>query len=315
MELRQLRYFIAVAEHLSFSKAAQQLHVTVPPLSRQIHQLEDEFDVRLFVRDRRRVALTDAGRLLLHEAKTVVAQTAQVTDSLRLAKSGAVGRVRVGIGPALGERVSPVLIEHARKFPSVEIHSRDIWSTAQHKALPEGDLDVGFFRVFPDAGKMASEFLFEEKLVVHLSKANPLAKRKSLRLKDLAHEPLLLFDRETATGLHDKVLEMYARAGVSPKTVIVPPDPHPDDGVQALLLLCRKGILIIPDEVACRPAPGSEVAVVPLDEPCAVAEVHLVWRKNEASPTVLEFIETARGIFRTAGRIALPLAERPAAAV
>src|ERR1700733_5846682 len=105
MELRQLRYFIAVAEHLSFSKAAQQLHVTVPPLSRQIRQLEEEFEVRLFVRDRKHVALSDAGRLFLREAKGLVTQAARMSDSVRLAKSGAAGLVRIGVGPALGERV------------------------------------------------------------------------------------------------------------------------------------------------------------------------------------------------------------------
>src|SRR5271167_4497410 len=148
MELRQLRYFIAVAEHLSFSKAARQLHVTVPPLSRQIRQLEDEFDVKLFVRDRRHVTLTDAGRLLLQEAKVLVAQTARVSDSVRMAKYGSVGLLKIGIGPGLGERVSSVLIEHSRKFPAVEVQCRDVFSSAQYKELPDGDLDVGFLRPY-----------------------------------------------------------------------------------------------------------------------------------------------------------------------
>ncbi len=312
MELSQLRYFIAVAENLSFSKAAQQLHVTVPPLSRQIRQLEDEFDAQLFVRDRRHVTLTDAGRLLLREAKILMVQTARVSDSVRMAKSGSVGLVRIGIGPGLGERVSPVLNEHARKFPGVEVQSRDIFSTAQYKALPEGDLDVGFLRPSVDSDKLVSEFLFDEKLVVHLSKANPLAKRKSLRLKDLADETLLLFDREMAIGLHEKTLELYSAAGVTPRIVYIPPDPAPHNGVQAMLLACRKGILIIPDEIACRPAPGSEVAVVPLDEPRATTEVHLVWRKNESSRAILAFLETVRCVLRTSARTGPALGDRSA---
>ncbi len=312
MELRQLRYFIAVAEHLSFSKAAQQLHVTVPPLSRQIRQLEEEFDVRLFVRDRRHVILTDAGRLLLQEAKVLVAQTARVSDSVRMAKCGAVGLVKIGIGPGLGERVSRVLIEHPKKFPAVELQCRDVFSSAQYKALPDGDLDVGFVRPYTDWSHLVSEFLFEEKMVVHLSKANPLARRKSLRLKDLAEEPLLLFDPVFASGLHDKTLAMYAAAGVTPNIVYVPPDPVPHNGVQAMMLACRKGILIIPDEIACRPASGSEVAVVPLEEPGATTEVHVVWRKNENSKTVLAFLDTVRCVFRTMPRSAPPLGDRSA---
>jgi DNA-binding transcriptional LysR family regulator len=312
MELRQLRYFIAVAENLSFSKAARQLHITVPPLSRQIHQLEEEFDAPLFVRDRKHVTLSDAGRLLLREAKALVAQTARVSENVRMAKSGSVGLVKIGIGPGLGERVSPVLIEHSKKFPGVEVQSRDIFSTAQYKALPEGDLDVGFLRPSVDSDKLVSEFLFDEKLVVHISKASPLARRKSLRLKDLADETLLLFDRETAIGLHDKTLELYAAAGVCPKIVYVPPDPAPHNGVQAMLLACRKGFLIIPDEIACRPAPGSEVAVVALDEPRATTEVHLVWRKNESSRAILAFVETVRCVLRTSARNAPYLGDRSA---
>ncbi len=312
MELRQLRYFIAVAEHLSFSKAAQQLHVTVPPLSRQIRQLEEEFDVRLFVRDRRHVILTDAGRLLLQEARVLVAQTARVSDSVRMAKCGSVGLVKIGIGPGLGERVSRVLTEHSKKFPGVEVQCRDVFSSAQYKALPEGDLDVGFLRPYGETRHLASEFLFEEKLAVHISKANPLAKRKSLRLKDLAEEPLLLFDPILAAGLHDKTLEMYAAAGVVPNIIYVPPDPAPHNGVQAMLLTCRKGILIIPDEVTCRPAPASEVAVVPLDEPGATAEVHMVWRKNDDAKAVLAFLDTVRCVFRTVARTATPLGDRSA---
>jgi DNA-binding transcriptional LysR family regulator len=312
MELRQLRYFIAVAEHLSFSKAARLLHVTVPPLSRQIRQLEEEFDAQLFVRDRRHVILTDAGRQLLREAKILVAQTARVSDSVRMAKCGAVGLVKIGIGPGLGERVSRVLIEHPKKCPAVELQCRDLFSSAQYKALPDGDLDVGFVRPYNDSGPFVSEFLFEEKMVVHLSKSNPLSKRKSLRLKDLAEEPLLLFDPIVAAGLHDKTLAMYAAAGVTPNIVYVPPDPIPHSGVQAMMLACRKGIVIVPDEIACRPAPGSEVAVVALDEPDASTEVHVLWRKNENSKTVLAFLETVRCVFRTAARSALPLGDRSA---
>jgi DNA-binding transcriptional LysR family regulator len=312
MELRQLRYFIAVAEDLSFSKAARRLHVTVPPLSRQIRQLEEEFDVRLFVRDRRHVALTDAGQLLLREARVLVDQTARVSDSVRMAKCGAVGRVRIGIGPGLGERVSATLIEHSKKFPAVELKCRDIFSNAQYRALAEREIDVGFARPCVDSGKLCSEMLFEEKMVVHISKANPLSRRKSLRLKDLADEPLLLFDRETATGLHDKTLELYAAAGVTPKIVSVPGELAPNNDVQAMLITCRKGILIVPDEIACRPAAGSEVAVVLLDEPGAVAEVHVVWRKNESSRTVHAFVDTVRCVFRTAARSPVPLAGRSA---
>jgi DNA-binding transcriptional LysR family regulator len=314
MELRQLRYFIAVAENLSFSKAAQQLHITVPPLSRQIRQLEEEFDVRLFDRDRKHVALSDAGRLLLHEAKGLVSQAGRVTDSVRMAKFGSAGLVRIGVGPALGERVGRVLIEHAKQYPAVEVQCRDILSCAQYQSLLEGGIDVAFLRPSVDFVELSSELLFEEPMVVYLSKAHPLAKRKCLRVKDLAGQTLLLFDRKSAPGLYDKTLELYAAAGVNPIISPVIVELVPNNDIQSLLLTCHKGIRIIPDEIACRPAPGSEVAVVPLDEPGASAQVHMVWRKCQKAAAVLAFLNTARQILRPETRNALPLRERAALA-
>ena len=311
MELRQLRYFIAVAERLSFSKAAQHLHVTVPPLSRQIRQLEEEFGVQLFVRDRRRVALTDAGRLLLREAKTLVTQTAHVSDCVRLAKTGEAGLVRIGIGLGLGERIGRVLLEHSAKCPAVEIQCREIFSTSQNEALSAGEIDVGFLRPPIDPAHLVSELLYEEGLSVHVSKASPLAKRKTLRMKDLASESLLLPDRKASTGLYDKTLELYAGAGVIPNIVHVSMDPLPHNDVQTLLLTSRKGIFIMPDEVACHPAPGSEVVAIPLDEPNAKIEIYVAWRKGEQSATIGAFLDSARAVFRTApSRQRPPCAER-----
>jgi len=310
MELRQLRYFIAVAENLSFSKAARQLHITVPPLSRQIRQLEEEFDVRLFDRDRKHVALSDAGRLLLREAKCLVSQAGRVSDSVRMAKFGSAGLVRIGVGPALGERVGRVLIEHARQYPAVEVQCCDILSRAQYEGLLEGGIDVAFLRPCIDFVELSSELLFEEPMVVYLSKAHPLAKRKCLRVKDLADQTLLLFDRKSAPGLYDKTLELYAAAGVNPIVSSVSVELVPNNDLQSLLLTCHKGIRIIPDEIACRPAPGSDVAVVPLDEPGASVQVHMVWRKCEKAAAVLAFVNTARQILRSETRSALPLRER-----
>jgi DNA-binding transcriptional LysR family regulator len=314
MELRQLRYFIAVAENLSFSKAAQQLHVTVPPLSRQIRQLEDEFDVRLLIRDRRHVTLSDAGRLFLREAKSLISQAGRMTDSVRMAKCGSVGLVRIGVGPALGERVGRVVVEHGRQFPAVEVQCRDLLSSAQYQNLLEGHIDVAFLRPCVDSPELTSEFLFEEPMVVYISKANPLAKRRFLRIRDLADLTLLLFDRKAAPGLYDKTLELYGAAGVNPIVSSFAVELVPNNDVQALLLTSHKGIRIVPDEIACRPAPGSEVAAVPLDEPGASVEVHVVWRKSEKAAAVLEFVNTARHVLRAEMRSALRLRERAAAA-
>jgi DNA-binding transcriptional LysR family regulator len=302
MELRQLRYFIAVAERLSFSKAAQHLHITVPPLSRQVRQLEEEFGVELFVRDRRHVALTDAGRALLREAKALVTQSAQVTDCMRLARCGEAGLVKVGIGMGLGEPISRVLIEHSKQFPSVDLQYCDMFSSWQNKALIDGDIDVGFLRPFVDSAHLMTEVLFQENFVVHLSRTNPLAKRRTLKIKDLAAETLLLPNRGGSTALYDKTLELYAEAGVTPNIVHVSLDPVPHSDTQIVLLTCHKGIFIMPDELSCRPAQGSEVVAVPLDEPNAKMDVYVAWRKAEKATTVLALVESARRIYSASPR-------------
>jgi len=298
MELRQLKYFIAVAERLSFSKAAQQLHVTVPPLSRQIRQLEDEFGVTLLARDRRHVALTDAGRTLLREARALVAQTARVSDRVRLAKCGEAGLVRMGIAPGLGEHVSRVLLEHSKRYPAVEVQYQEMLSGLQGKPLLEGEMDVGFVRCVFDSFQLDSEILFEERFVVHLSKDSPLAKRRSLRIKDLVGETLLLPERQYCPSMYDKTLELYAQSGIAPNVLHVPLTPSPNSDSQIVLVACHKGIFIMPDEASSRPHPGGEVACVPLEEPEAKISVCVTWQRNERSSVVLAFLESVRRVLR-----------------
>lgn len=295
MELRQVRYFIAIAEHLSYSKAAQQLHVSVSPLSRQIRQLEDEFGVRLFIRDRRRVELTDAGRMFLAEAQGLVRHTAEVSDRLRMAGKGESGTVKVGVGLHLGNKVGTVVAEHAKLHPEVDVQCCCIFSTLQNAALREGKIDIGFMRPPVDPGLM-SEVLFEERLIALVSKANPLARRRTVRVKDLANETLFLPDRSVGSGLRDKILELYAKAGLSPRISAMAADPASANEIHKILLAANKGIFILADEIGMR-ADNSHVAVpIPIEDADARIGLCLAWRKGEASTSVLAVLDTARKV-------------------
>jgi DNA-binding transcriptional LysR family regulator len=296
MELRQLRYFIAVADHLSYSRAAKELHISISPLSRQIRQLEDEFGVRLFVRDRRRVTLSDAGRLFLQEAKSLLNHSASLSEQLRLAKAGELGVVRVGVGLHLGDTVGTIVMEHARQHPAVEVQCQGIFSTMQNAALREGKIDVGFLRP-PVEPVFASEVLYEERLVVLVGKTNPLARRKSLRVWDLAGETLFLPDRNVGSGLQDLTLELFAKAGVEPRISPLAADPGSHGETHKVLLAANKGIFIIGDELSTRVENGNVAAAIPIDDPDAKIDVHIAWRKSEKSATVLAFVETARRLF------------------
>ncbi len=297
MEFRQLRYFIAVAEHLSFSRAAEHLHITVPPLSRTIRELEQEVGAQLFVRDRRRVALTDAGRILLLEAKALATQVERIPRTVTLAQNGDAGFLRVGLGLHLAERLSPAFLAHTKNFPGVEIQCRDIFSALQNNALIDDEIDVGFLRPHVDPVRLVSEPLFQERFIVLVSRASALAKRKALRAADLAQRPLFVHSRSVSSSLHDRILWLYERAGAAPEIVQLPP-PTPHGAVLRFLLASRDGVFIVPDEIESYPVPKSGMVAVPLDEPGATVEVRMAWRKNETSRAVLSFLDSMRAFFR-----------------
>ena len=295
MDLRQLRYFIAVAEHLSYAKASQQLHVSVSPLSRQVRQLEDEFGVRLFARDRRRVELTDAGRMFLQEAKALLRHTAEVSGRLRMAKKGESGTVRVGVSLHLGDKVGSVAAEHARLHPKVDIQCQGIFSTLQNEALREGKIDIGFLRPPVDPG-LSSELLHEERLIALVGKSNPLAKRRTLRIKDLAGETLFLPDRSVGSGLRDKILELYAKASTEPQVSPLEADLMSGGEVHKVLLAANKGVFVVADEVTTRAENANVAVAIPIEDPDARIGLYMAWRKGESSSSVLSVLKTARKV-------------------
>jgi DNA-binding transcriptional LysR family regulator len=296
MELRLLRYFVAVAEELNFTRAARRLHIAQPPLSRQIRQLEELIGVPLLVRDRRPVALTLAGKVLLREARIVLHQVQHALDLTRRSKKSEPRIIRVGIANGLGERVHPVLAAHYKRFPAVDVQCQDVFSTFQNDALRALKIDVGFLRPPVDTLHLQSQPLFKERFMALLPKSSRLAKRKKLRIRQLANETLLLHKRDVSSGVYDKVLELYRAAGVAPRVVHTRTGPWEEVGT--MLVASGKGIYIGVGAVLSHPVLGSEVAAVALSEPGATIDVHMAWRRGEASPLVLDFLHSARQVFR-----------------
>jgi DNA-binding transcriptional LysR family regulator len=301
MELRQLRYFVALAHDLNFSRAARRLNISQPPLSRQIQQLEGELGLKLFVRNKRSVYLTDAGRALLVDAESLVDHAARLKDTASLAAQGKAGVVRIGIGMGLGEHVNAAVAEHSKHFPSVELELHDIYSTRQNHALRERMIDVGFMRPFVDAGLM-SETIVKEHFEVIICRKHPLASNKSLTLAELAGEPLLIHDRSFSTALYDKILDLYRKAGVNPKVTQSSSFPYEEAG--AMLIASGKGIYLGVSSspgtgtTVCHPLFVDRLSVVPLDEPGATLDVLVAWRARENSPAILTFLKTVRYVFR-----------------
>lgn len=299
MELRHLRYFVAVAEELNFTRAAKRLAITQPLLSRQVRDLEREIGAQLFERNSSRVFLTEAGSRLLSEARVVLQRAAQAVEATRQVQAGVAGTLRVGIAKGLGDIVSRIISGYLRLFPAVEVDVKDIASGFQSEAFNDRKIDVGFKRPPVDNPQLASRLLFQQRLSVVLSKANPLAKRARIRLKDLAQENLLMIVRRISPGFYDRTLELFRDAGITPQ--IIPTETIPYDEAGAILVASGKGIYIAVGENPYYPSFADRVAALLLDEPTAVMPVHIVWRKNEQARIALEFVKYAESMFKKGG--------------
>jgi DNA-binding transcriptional LysR family regulator len=222
MELRHLRYFVGVAEELHFGRAAVRLGISQPPLSHQIHALEEELGVRLFDRSSRNVKLTDAGVLFLAEAKATLIQAERAVTVARRAAAGEVGELAIGFNASAPfvPRIARALFDFRQGWPEVHMTLTELSWSAQSRALEDGTIDVGITRSFskpsPQPGITAT-LLLEERLVVALRPDHRLAAQTTLSLSDLRGEPLVFYARDLSGGFTDALFRLLREAGVEPK--------------------------------------------------------------------------------------------------
>jgi DNA-binding transcriptional LysR family regulator len=297
MELRHLHSFIAVAEELNFTRAARRLQIAQPPVSRHIRDLESELGVKLFERNSSRVFLTDAGRGFLNEIRVVLQHVSQAVEAARQAGTGGAGTVRLAIGKGLGDAVGKIVNEYLRLFPKVEIDVRDIASGFQTEAFLDRKVDVGFMRSPIDAPQLASAPLFQEPFSVVLRKSTPLANRKSLRLRHLVGETVLLIDRRISPGAYDRTLALFREQGIEPKVVSTATMPYEEAG--SILVDSGRGIYLAVGRNPIHPSFTDRLISLPLDEPSALIEVRIVWRRDEQAKTTIDFVQFTRERFAT----------------
>lgn len=297
MDLHELSCFVEIARELSFSRAARHLNITQPPLTRKIQRLEAELGVRLFIRDHRGVQLTDAGRLVLRGVDPVFAAADRLKAIASLAADGKAGVLRIGIGMGLGGPMSQVISDHSQNIPEIEIEVRDLVSSQSYFGLRDVDIDAALVRAPVDEA-MESEPLFEERFQILMCRANPLSRFRTLKLSQLAEQPLLIHPRSACAGLYDRIMELFNKASISPKMLRFATSPF--DETVAMLVALGKGIyigsqsLIGTGTFTCYPVFSSRLVEVPLEEPGAKIQVCLAWRRHERSKAVLGFLEIAR---------------------
>lgn len=219
-ELRHLRYFVAVADELSFSRAAARIGIAQPPLSQQIRQLERLLDCTLFDRGGRRVRLTEAGAALLPEARRLLAEAAELGALVRRLGRGELGTLTIGFTPSTLFSPLPAAVRAFReRAPGVRVRLRELGPAEHVEALRAGRVDVAIVREPEAEPGLATLPVLREGFVAAVPAGHPLAGRRSIAVAAFRDEPFVLFPREVAPGLHRQVLALCRAAGFEPRVV------------------------------------------------------------------------------------------------
>lgn len=262
MEIRQLAYFVTVAEELSFGRAAQRLHIVQPAVSQQVRRLERELGVQLFDRSSRHVRLTSAGERLLPEARAVLAAACRTRQIAASITAGADGLLRVGTSQGLGERLDQILEELRRAAPGLEVRLVSAPVAERLARVRSGELDVAFVRGVTTAPGVELLPIWQDPLTVALPAAHPLAAQPAIQLRQLSSIPLRLAARDDNPPFHDLILGACADAGFQP--LPGPPFTTPQDALAEIgtgpptwtVLYTAAAELIPVRKVAFRPLAG-----------------------------------------------------------
>jgi len=290
-DLWQLRYFVAVAEHLHFGRAAAALHISQPPLSRAIRALEERVGVRLFARSRRRVELTPEGTRLLGEARRVLGQLQRTVQEVRGMARGEEGRLRIGFVSLADYGVLPELLKSFKSTrPGIALALREMLSPEQAAALAAGELDFGFL-LPPVSGAEALEHIVvqRERFVAALPVRHRLATAKGkLAVSALADEPFVMVPRDIAPGLYDIVTGLAARAGISFNVA------QEAIQMQTVVSLVSSGLgaAIVPGSIANLGRRG--VVYRELADPHPKLDLWLAWPRSDLSIAARDFLALAR---------------------
>lgn len=293
IELRQLRYFVAVAEENHFGRAAARLHMTQPPLSQTIQALEASLGTPLFLRTKRSVVLTAAGLALLPEARRILQQAGALPDLARRAASGESGLLSLSfVSTADYSVLPPLLREFRERYPQAQIDLREATTDVQIEDLMQGRIDAGLL-IPPLHDKAKAELDYLTVLSEPLVLAAPdgvkaLRGKTSVMLKSVADLPLIIFPRRIAPAFHDAILGCFRDAGLTPRI-----------GQEAIqmqtivgLVSAGMGIALVPQSVSNLKRPGVEYK--PLSGKAVTVETGLAWRRDNTAPVLHTFLELLR---------------------
>jgi DNA-binding transcriptional LysR family regulator len=287
LELRQLRYFVAVADEMHFGRAALKLNMTQPPLSQAIQALEENLGTALFIRNTRKIALSAAGAALLPEARRILQQTAALPALAQRAASGHIGQIKIAFVSIADYSVLPPFLRHFHEQqPDVQLSLKEATSDIQLALLHAGEIDVGFL-IPPIPGSLATTLHYRKLLSEPLVLATPSNWQRlhPQKLSSYKESPLILFPRTIAPALHDLILGCFRQQGLTPTI-----------GQEAIqmqtiiaLVSAGMGIALVPQSVSNLQRPG--VIYHALPDLSARVEIGVAWRQDTTSPALVQFLK------------------------
>ncbi|MFC0600499.1 LysR family transcriptional regulator [Streptomyces palmae] len=292
MELRHLRYFVAVAEELHYGRAARRLHLTQPGLSQQVMAFERELGTALFTRNRRGVALTDAGVALLPAARDILARADAAVELARRYGAGEAGRLTISLTRSAPRSVVTELLDTFRAaHPAVETRVTSGFTAHDEQRLRERSIDAALVRMLDDPREdLVDRTVGEEAVVVAVPSTDPLARRRRLRRADLADRPLVWWPREHGPRMWDRMLDQVFGEGVRP------PVAHWEPEEEHLLHAVAQGhgiTLVTEGKAAALHVPG--VAIRRFADPVPTVPITLAWSRDNPNPALRRFLEHIAG--------------------
>jgi DNA-binding transcriptional LysR family regulator len=289
MELRHLKYFIAVAEELNFRRAAERLHMEQPPLSRQIRQLEEELSVELFLRSTQGVFLTEAGQAFLGEARLTLAQAERSAQVAKQFNDVQRKKLTIGFSICVFDRLLAQIVQTFRETsPEVAIELKEMHTTPQIKALLSGEIDVGFVFLPVDQPDILTEVVLHESLVIALPEAHPLASLPTIPLSLLADEPFIIFPRSVRPDFYDLIIRLCQQAGFQPKIVqeATPPE------VAVSFVEAGAGVSLMAAGAKKRHSAG--VVYRALGESTPYLDIAVAWHRRRSIAIVNQFLDVVK---------------------
>lgn len=289
MELRYLRYFVAVAQTRNFTRAAEMLGISQPPLSQQILRLEREIGTPLLRRLTRGVELTEAGEAFYQDACQILDLTGHALEKAKGIARGVTGKLSLGFASSVAfhQDIFRLLHTFQQQFPAVTLLPREASMSTLMQDLQEGLLDAAFVRLPCETSKAFHlKLIASEAMRIVLPASHPLSGQKEIRLTQLSDTPMVMFPREVAPSLYESIISACVRAGFQPQTGPQAPQISSAIGMVA----AGFGFALVPESLSCVTMPGTRFLHCP--EASLTTDVALAWRRWDRSPTLQHLLET-----------------------